>query len=109
LLAGQLGITLQAVGSGNRRTFAAGEAALSEWMARNAFVTWHAQAEPWLAEEELIRSVSLPLNVDMNRTHPFCSVLANLRRSAKQAACTDGQHEDACKPRVHTIASSKTT
>jgi hypothetical protein len=64
LLAAELGIEPRRVGSGFRMTFAAGEAVLSEWMAENALVCWSACAEPWVSEEKLIRSVSLPLNLD---------------------------------------------
>ena len=40
LLADHLGIDLRRVDSGTRRTFGDGEAALSQWMAGNAFVSW---------------------------------------------------------------------
>src|SRR5262249_21321413 len=73
LLAEQLGIKLQRVGSGQRLTFASGEAVLSEWMGRNAFVCWVTTREPWLVESEFIESVDLPLNLDQNTRHPFCA------------------------------------
>lgn len=53
LLASQLGIRLQPVGS-RRLNFADGEQVLSEWMAQNAFVTWVAVDEPWGLKEELL-------------------------------------------------------
>ena len=40
LLEGELGITLQRAGHGDRSTFGEGEGPLSEWMGRNALVTW---------------------------------------------------------------------
>jgi hypothetical protein len=54
LLSEQLGIQLRRVGSGNSRTFASGEADLSNWMSENAFVTWVACDEPWKHEEQII-------------------------------------------------------
>jgi hypothetical protein len=81
-----IGIQLRRVGSGKSLTFSAGESALSEWMDRNAFVTWTVDPEPWLLEEELIARLSLPLNLDMNRRHPYHPTLSSLRRSAKETA-----------------------
>ena len=46
LLAAELGIQLRRVGSGTRRTFVAGEQALSAWMADNAFVSWVIRERP---------------------------------------------------------------
>ena len=86
LLSKTLGIELRRVGSGNRMTFADGEGGLSGWMAENAFVTWVVDQAPWLLEEELISGMSLPLNLDMNRGHPFGAVLREVRRRAKRRA-----------------------
>ena len=36
-------------------------------------VAWLACDEPWRIEEQMIRSVSLPLNLDQNRHHGFHS------------------------------------
>jgi len=41
---------------------------------------------PWRVEEELIRSVSLPLNLDQNRHHNFHAALSAMRRAAKMRA-----------------------
>jgi hypothetical protein len=46
LLAAELGIELRRVGSGERLTFAAGEQALSHWMAANTRVCWHVTPKP---------------------------------------------------------------
>jgi hypothetical protein len=81
-----LGIPLRRVGSGRRRTFADGEERLSGWMAQNALVTWRPAPAPWLLEEQLIGSVSLPLNLDQNRQHAFHARLSALRREAKARA-----------------------
>ena len=86
LLSEQLKIALRRVGSGSRFTFANGEEALSSWMAQNAFVTWCEAAEPWKTERETISRTPLPLNLEMNAGHPFCSTLSSLRRAAKSAA-----------------------
>ena len=86
LLSEELGIMLRRVGSGKRFTFSDGESRLSEWMAKNAFVTWSVDREPWNVEKDLIDSLSLPLNLDQNTTHPFHSRLSAIRREAKRQA-----------------------
>ena len=86
LLAGALGIELRRVGSGHRLTFANGEAALSEWMALNAFVCWIEAPSPWLAESKLIADLNLPLNLAENAHHPFHPTLTRLRKDAKRRA-----------------------
>jgi hypothetical protein len=87
LLADRLGIDLRRVGSGKRRTFLHnGEAALSEWMAENAFVTWIDTPEPWIAEHRLIQEVDLPLNLDQNSGNPFHRTLSEIRKQAKLRA-----------------------
>lgn len=86
LLAAELGIELRRVGSGSRLTFADGERLLSEWMDRNAFVTWIECARPWELEHQLIARVCLPLNLDQNSRHLFHSQLSVIRREAKQRA-----------------------
>jgi hypothetical protein len=55
-------------------------------MAHNAFVTWLQTPEPWKVEEAMIRVVSLPLNLDQNRYHPFHAVLSAMRKEARQRA-----------------------
>ena len=86
LLSHSLGIELRRVGSGVRMTFGAGEQILNEWLDQNARVAWLTCDEPWRVEEELIRSVSLPLNLDQNRNHSFHAGLTGRRRSAKARA-----------------------
>lgn len=86
LLSQDLGIELRRVGSGRRMTFGAGERILSDWLERNARVAWLACDEPWRIEAHMIRSVSLPLNLDQNRHHGFHSELAERRRAAKARA-----------------------
>jgi hypothetical protein len=86
LLLHSIGVELRRVGGGRRMTFGVGEQILSDWLDRNARVAWLACDEPWRVEEELIRSVSLPLNLDQNRHHTFHSVLSKMRRAAKMRA-----------------------
>jgi hypothetical protein len=86
LLGERLGIELRRVGSGQRMTFASGEAVLSEWLAQNASVAWAVTPGPWVVEEELIQRISLPLNLDQNDRHPFHARLTELRRAAKLRA-----------------------
>jgi len=86
LLADDLGICLRRVGSGQRLTFADGERALSEWMQENAFVAWVVIQQPWILEQQLINEISLPLNLDMNKGHPFHPILSGLRSQSKSLA-----------------------
>jgi hypothetical protein len=67
-------------------TFGQGEERLSRWMEDNALVTWCVHPEPWRLEEELISTVSLPLNLDQNGGHGFHGPLSLLRRDAKMRA-----------------------
>lgn len=86
LLADELGIQLRRVGSGKRKTFGPDEAVLSNWMAHNAYVTWTLHPEPWHLEDELIRELSLPLNLRGNERHPFNPKLAAMRKKKKGEA-----------------------
>lgn len=86
LLEDHLGIRLRRVGGGGRMTFAEGEGVLSEWLGENALAAWCVHPEPWELEEELIREVSLPLNLAQNRSHPFYAELTAARREAKLRA-----------------------
>jgi hypothetical protein len=86
LLAKKLQIELRRVGSGKAMTFGAGEAKLSEWMAKNAFVAFHICDSPWELEKRLLASVCLPLNLDQNRNHAFHAELTACRRAAKLRA-----------------------
>ena len=86
LLARTLGIELRRVGSGKRMTFENGEGTLSRWMDDSAFVTWVVHSRPWELETEVIQNLSLPLNLDQNRSHAFHPVLSEARRQAKQNA-----------------------
>ena len=57
-------------------------------MADNAFVCWVVTERPWEAEEALISSVCLPLNLDQNRSHSFHARLSACRAAAKKRAMT---------------------
>tara|TARA_R110002074_G_scaffold298257_1_gene469827 strand:+ start:6002 stop:6241 length:240 start_codon:yes stop_codon:yes gene_type:complete len=63
-----------------------GELWLNDWLERNAFVCWVEHQEPWLAEDDFIQSHSLPLNIQGNRHHPYCSTLRHLRKEARRFA-----------------------
>lgn len=86
LLADELGIELRRVGSGTRRTFGAGEAILSQWMADNALVSWIALSQPWLLERELFNSLDLPLNLQDNSHNRFHRQLTGVRAAAEARA-----------------------
>jgi hypothetical protein len=79
LLSGELGIQLRRVGSGNRKTFAHGEPALSAWMAENAFVSWVTRERPWELENALIAGLDLPLNLEGNSRNQFHPILTQAR------------------------------
>ena len=87
LLAPESRFPLRRVGSGKRMTFTnAGERWLDAWMLENGFVTWLEHEEPWLLENELLRTVSLPLNLKGNSHHAFAARLSGLRRRANAHA-----------------------
>ncbi len=88
LLGASLGLELRRVGSGRRMTFGTGERVLSEWMEHNALVAWTIQERPWEVEKQLIHAVSLPLNLEQNRHHPFHDALSACRSAAKARART---------------------
>ena len=74
---------LRRVGSGRRMTFTHnGEQWLDAWMEKNAYVFWVEQENPWELEEDLLSALSLPLNIQGNRSHPFVKKLNRLRKEA---------------------------
>ena len=87
LLGEELGFKLRRIGTGDRRTFAGGEAILNQWMADNALVSWLVHPEPWLLEEKLIAALDLPLNNQAsNKDNAFYPELNRLRREATLTA-----------------------
>lgn len=86
LLADEIGIALRRVGSGQRLTFADGEATLSEWMGRHARVCWVTTPTPWLLETQLIESLTLPMNLDQNARSPFRQQLSFRRAEQRVRA-----------------------
>jgi hypothetical protein len=65
-----------------------GEQWLDAWMAQNAFVTWIEHPEPWAVEATVFSKLSLPLNIQDNRDHPFSAELGRRRSEAKEKART---------------------
>ena len=63
-----------------------GEQWLDDWMIENAFVCWLEHQAPWEFEDELLGSLSLPLNIKGNRDHPFARVLTEARIQAIKSA-----------------------
>jgi hypothetical protein len=55
-------------------------------MAAHARVVWTEIADGWRLEEELIRTLPLPLNLDQNRHSPFHQTLSALRASQRARA-----------------------
>jgi hypothetical protein len=77
------GYALRRVGSGERYTLArAGEDWLSDWLAAHALVCWRQHATPWELEAELMRTQSLPLNIQGNMQHAFYATLRRVRAEA---------------------------
>lgn len=86
LLADDLGLELRRTGSGTKRHFHNGEAAISAWMSRHACVSWIEHPQPWLLEDELIAELDLPLNLMGNQRHPFHPTLSAARSAMAQHA-----------------------
>ena len=74
-------------GKKERFTFThVGEQWLDKWMEKNAFVYFIENMEPWDLEKILINEISLPLNIQGNKHHPFAKLLSNMRSDAKALA-----------------------
>jgi len=87
LLQGTSGHALRRVGSGQPITLTKpGEAWLSNWLAANALVCWREHLAPWELEVELLRTYSLPLNIQGNDHHAFHSTLRRIRAEALKTA-----------------------
>ena len=87
LLSEQSGFELRRVGSGKRKTLThLGEQWLDKWMDDNAFVLWVEHEKPWMIEKEILRSFSLPLNIQDNEHHGFSKTLSSIRMRAKKIA-----------------------
>jgi len=87
LLSDQLGIRLTRVGSGNRYTFTnPGEIKVDTWLEQNALVCWLEHPQPWELEGVLLKTLSLPLNIDGNDLHPYIATLRSCRKAARVAA-----------------------
>ena len=87
LLSEQSDFPLRRVGSGTRMTLThLGENWLDAWMEENAFVAWVKHPAPWEVEKEIIERVSLPLNIQDNKHHPFYTQLREIRTKAKNQA-----------------------
>ena len=85
LLEDQLGTRPTRISSRNWHFEGEAEKALSDWIARNATVSWvtvyelkHRRA----LEDYLIETCQVPLNLKGNRKHPFYGTLYALRRAA---------------------------
>jgi hypothetical protein len=96
LLADESDFPLRRVGSGNRMTFThLGEQWLDAWMEENAFVVWIEHPAPWELEDELLGTLSLPLNIKGNKDHLFADTLSHLRKDAiRQAKGSPVANED---------------
>jgi hypothetical protein len=105
LLARCLGLTLRRVGSGKRYTFTnPGECVLDRWMAQHAYVTWAAQDEPWLIENQMLTSgLELPLNIHGNPHDHLAKVVSLIRREHRRTADMLPVVTDSGGPRRQTL------
>ncbi|HLK85033.1 MAG TPA: hypothetical protein VKT27_00880 [Candidatus Binataceae bacterium] len=83
LLEGELGTLLRHPGSKKTKTFLDKEIVLSRWMAEHARIAWIETPKPWVLEHHLLRTLSLPLNIDGNANHPFHARLKELRKISR--------------------------
>jgi hypothetical protein len=60
------------------------ECTLSEWLQREARISFIGTTEPHAVEAAAVQSLSLPLNLKGNRQHSFYPQLAAIRRTAKR-------------------------
>lgn len=59
---------------------------LTDWMRAHLRVTWVAHSSPWDVEAEVIAEMRPPLNIDHNRSHPYCQTNRDLRDAFRRAA-----------------------
>jgi hypothetical protein len=86
LLSERLRMRLIRTAGGRFRFCPEAERDLSQWMAEHAFVTWTVHPMPWIVEDELIASVSLPLNLKGNQKHANWRPLTAARAAARELA-----------------------
>jgi hypothetical protein len=87
LLTQSLGLRLQAGSGGKGLTFGqSGENLLSQWISENTLLTWATLTAPWTLEEYLLQTISLPLNLQGNKNHPFNVILKNVRKRCRAEA-----------------------
>ena len=56
--------------------------ALNDWLAAHALVCWREHPAPWELEAQLMRTLSLPLNIQGNDHHVFYPTLRRVRAEA---------------------------
>jgi hypothetical protein len=89
LLVDELSLIPRMVGK-NKFNFGRTEEKLSQWIAQNCAVVWVAHPTPREIELEILNSdLSIPLNVEGNKDHPFQFSLKALRRTLKAKAVGD--------------------
>lgn len=76
-------LKLQADATRRSKSLGEGEPRLSDWMERNAFVTWIEYPCPWAIERQVIGRLDLPLNLAHNRAHPFWMKLTEARSTRR--------------------------
>lgn len=84
LLANELGLSL-GIHQGRPNWGPDGEARLTRWLSEYARIAWAVDPTPWVAEDELLASATLALNVD-GRSDDFAKELKSRRAEARRAA-----------------------
>ena len=83
--ADELGFKLRPVGASRWLTRGPGEDKLSDWMSRNACVTWTEHPEPWPVEEKLICGENSALTVRARRRENDRGLTAKRTDGARDA------------------------
>lgn len=77
---------------GNRPALApAGNQALSTWQEEHLRVSWVVQGSPWEIEAAVVKALSPPLNLAMNRTHAYSWALSEARQRFRSAALSSDE------------------
>jgi len=84
LLSNELNIQLKQIRK--RFYFGEEESIISNWLEKNAYVTFETCPEPWIVEKEAIKQLVLPLNILDNEHNSFYSALKNIRKQSKDLA-----------------------
>jgi len=60
------------------------EKKIDKWLDKNMKIAYLVDNEPWNDKVQIIQKLDLPLNIEHNKNHQFCSVLKKLRFDARK-------------------------